>query len=52
MDVQVLLFLSEGKFQFVKQSPVMKKLVGERKVKIVAATYDLDDGKVTLMESK
>ena len=26
--------------------------VGEGKVKIVAAKYDLDDGKVTLMESK
>jgi carbonic anhydrase len=36
----------------VKQSPVMKKLVGEAKVKIVAAKYDLDDGNVTLMESK
>jgi carbonic anhydrase len=36
----------------VKQSPVMKKLLGEEKVKIVAAKYDLDDGKVTLMESK
>ena len=36
----------------VKQSLVMKKLVGEGKVKIVAAKYDLDDGKVTLMESK
>jgi carbonic anhydrase len=36
----------------VKQSPVMKKLVGEGKVRIVAAKYDLDDGKVTLMESR
>jgi len=36
----------------VKQSPVMKKLVGEGTVKIVAAKYDLDDGKVTLMEFK
>jgi carbonic anhydrase len=36
----------------VKQSPVMKKLVIEGKVKIVAAKYDLDDGKVTLMEFK
>ncbi|MCX5904065.1 MAG: carbonic anhydrase [Proteobacteria bacterium] len=36
----------------VKQSPVMKKLVGEAKVKIVAAKHDLDDGNVTLMESK
>jgi carbonic anhydrase len=36
----------------VKQSPVMKKPVGEGKVKVSAAKYDLDEGKVTLMESK
>jgi carbonic anhydrase len=33
-----------------KQSPVLKHLVKEGKVKIVAAKYDLDDGKVTLIK--
>ena len=33
-----------------RQSPVIRELVKEKKVKIVAAKYDLDDGKVTLME--
>ncbi len=32
----------------VKQSPVIKHLVKEGKVKIVKAKYDLDEGKVTL----
>jgi carbonic anhydrase len=35
-----------------KQSSVLKHLVKEGKVKIVAAKYDLDDGKVTLLDSK
>jgi carbonic anhydrase len=35
-----------------KQSPVLRHLVKEGKVKIVAAKYDLDDGKVTLFEKK
>jgi len=36
----------------VKQSKVIAELVTEGKVKIVAAKYDLDDGKVTLFDSK
>ncbi len=35
-----------------KQSPVLRHLVKEGKLKIVAAKYDLDDGKVTLFEKK
>jgi carbonic anhydrase len=35
-----------------KQSKVIRELVKEGKVKIVAAKYDLDDGKVTLFEAK
>lgn len=35
-----------------RQSPVIGHLVKEGKVKIVAAKYDLDDGKVSLMETK
>ena len=34
-----------------KQSPIIRELVKEHKVKIVAAKYDLDDGKVTVMDS-
>lgn len=34
-----------------KQSPLIRHLVKEGKVKIVAAKYDLDDGKVTVMDS-
>jgi len=34
-----------------KQSPLIAKLVKEQKVKIVAAKYDLDDGKVTIMDA-
>ena len=34
-----------------KQSKVVRELVKEGKVKIVAAKYDLDDGKVTVMDS-
>ena len=33
-----------------KESPVLKELAKEGKIKIVAAKYDLDDGKVTLMK--
>lgn len=33
-----------------KQSKVLKHLVAEKKIKIVAAKYDLDDGKVTLFK--
>lgn len=33
-----------------RHSPVIGKLVKEGKVRIVAAKYDLDDGKVTLLE--
>lgn len=33
-----------------KQSPVIKHLVREGKLKIVTAKYDLDDGKVTVFE--
>ncbi len=33
-----------------KQSPVLNHLAKEGKIKIVAAKYDLDDGKVTLMK--
>lgn len=33
-----------------KKSPVLKHLVKEGKLKIVAAKYDLDDGKVTLLK--
>jgi carbonic anhydrase len=36
----------------VKQSKVIAELVKEGKVRIVAAKYDLDDGKVTLFEDK
>ena len=32
-----------------KKSPILKHLVHEKKVKIVAAKYDLDDGVVTLL---
>jgi carbonic anhydrase len=35
-----------------KQSKIIRELVKEGKVKIVAAKYDLDDGKVTLFEGK
>lgn len=35
-----------------KQSSVLKNFVKEGKVKIVAAKYDLDDGKVTLLDTK
>lgn len=35
-----------------KQSKVIRELVKEGKVRIVAAKYDLDDGKVTLFEKK
>jgi carbonic anhydrase len=35
-----------------KQSKVIRELLKEGKVKIVAAKYDLDDGKVTLFEAK
>lgn len=34
-----------------KQSPILKHLAKEGKIKIVAAKYDLDDGKVTLLET-
>lgn len=34
----------------IKDSPVIRHLVKEGKVKIVNAKYDLDDGKVTLMK--
>ena len=33
-----------------KQSPILKHLVQEKKIKIVAAKYDLDDGLVTLFK--
>jgi len=33
-----------------KQSPILKHLVKEKKIKIVAAKYDLDDGLVTLFK--
>lgn len=33
-----------------KKSPLLKHLAKEGKIKIVAAKYDLDDGKVTLMK--
>lgn len=33
-----------------KQSPIIKHLLAEGKVKIVAAKYDLDDGTVTLLK--
>jgi carbonic anhydrase len=36
----------------VKQSKVIAELVKEGKVRVVAAKYDLDDGKVTLFEDK
>ncbi|RII27728.1 MAG: carbonic anhydrase [Geobacter sp.] len=35
-----------------KKSPIIKHLLKEGKVKIVMAKYDLDDGKVTKLESK
>ena len=31
-----------------KKSPLLKKLAAEKKIKIVSAKYDLDDGRVTL----
>ena len=34
----------------VKQSPVIRSLVDEGKLKIVGAKYDLDDGTVRLLE--
>ncbi len=33
-----------------KKSEILKHLAGEKKIKIVAAKYDLDDGKVTLFQ--
>ncbi|MEN6331767.1 MAG: carbonic anhydrase, partial [Smithella sp.] len=33
-----------------KQSAILKHLVHEKKIKIVAAKYDLDDGSVTLFK--
>jgi carbonic anhydrase len=36
----------------VKKSKVLKELAKEGKVKIVAAKYDLDDGKVTIFDTK
>jgi carbonic anhydrase len=36
----------------VRRSPVIKHLVKEAKVKIVMAKYDLDDGKVSLLDGK
>ena len=36
----------------IKQSSVLEHFVKERKVKVVAAKYDLDDGKVTLLNTK
>jgi len=33
-----------------KQSPMLKHLAKEGKIRIIAAKYDLDDGKVTLMK--
>ena len=33
-----------------KQSPLLKHLIEEKKIKIVAAKYDLDDGLVTLLQ--
>ena len=35
-----------------KQSSVLEHFVKERKVKIVAAKYNLDDGKVTILDTK
>lgn len=35
-----------------KQSKIIKEMVHEGKLKIVAAKYDLDDGKVTVFDSK
>jgi len=35
-----------------KQSKILREMVEEGKLKIVAAKYDLDDGKVTLLEAK
>jgi len=35
-----------------RQSSVLKQFVKEGKLKIVAAKYDLDDGKVTLLDTK
>lgn len=35
-----------------KRSPVLKQLAAEGKLKIVTAKYDLDDGKVTLLDDK
>ncbi len=35
-----------------KQSKIIRELVGEGKLKIVVAKYDLDDGKVSLLEGK
>jgi carbonic anhydrase len=34
----------------LKQSPVIRSLVDAGKVKIIGAKYDLDDGKVRLLE--
>jgi carbonic anhydrase len=36
----------------VKRSPVIGKMIKEGKVRVVMAKYDLDDGKVTLLEEK
>jgi carbonic anhydrase len=33
-----------------KQSPILKKLVAEGKLRIVPARYDLDDGTVTMLD--
>jgi carbonic anhydrase len=40
------------KTDLTKNSPVLAHLVKEGKLKIVAAKYDLDDGKVTLTDQK
>lgn len=34
----------------IKASPVIKHLMAEKKVKISNGYYDLDDGKVTILE--
>jgi carbonic anhydrase len=36
--------------ELTKQSAILKHLAVEKKIKIVAAKYDLDDGKVSLLK--
>jgi carbonic anhydrase len=44
--------VKHGEAVLTTRSPVLKKMVKEGKLRIVGATYDLDDGKVTFLDEK